>query len=495
MGTLKSPSPATREFLSTTRPLLIDGAWRSGSAGDAPAINPADGSTIGRFSLASPADIDAAVAAARRAFESPAWRELAPSDRARILWRIAELIERDAQCLAELEALDGGKLYRAALQGDVAIAAEAFRYHAGWCTKLSGEELNIGPRSSGFHCYMRREPMGVAALIVPWNGPIAMSCWKLAPALAAGCTAILKPPEQASLSVLRFGALLAEAGLPAGVVNILAGPGSSVGAALADHAGIDKISFTGSTTTGRSIVRAAAGNLKKVTVELGGKSPAIVCADADLDAAARGVADGIFGNAGQVCVASSRLYAERSVYDALLERIVRIARALRVGPGLDPASEMGPLISSEHRAQVASMVNRAVADGAQLAAGGKPLDGPGFFYPPTVLGGLRADMPIVREEVFGPVLCVLPFDDIDSVIAAANDSIFGLAASVWTCDIRKAHRIESGLRAGLIWVNAHGVPNVAVPFGGYRQSGWGREQGREAIESYMELKSVMVSLA
>ncbi len=494
MGSLKPISKGTTDFLAATRPLLIQGRWQAGRGGELASINPADGRAIGKLSIASSADVDAAVDAAQRAFRAASWRDISSVERARLLWRIADLIDRDRESLAELETLDGGKLYGAALNGDAAIAAEAFRYHAGWCTKLAGEQLDVGPRRDGFHCYMRREPVGVAALIVPWNGPLAMSCWKLAPALAAGCTVVLKPPEDASLSVLRLGSVLMEAGLPPGVVNIVTGPGRHVGAALAAHNAVDKISFTGSTTTGKGIVHAAAGNLKKVTIELGGKSPAVVCADADLEAAARGVAAGIFGNAGQVCVASSRLYVERTIHDEMVERIVKTASALRVGPGLDPTSEMGPLISSNHRSNVAAMVDGAITDGALVATGARVPDGPGFFYPPTVLLNVTSAMQIVREEVFGPVLCVLPFDDIDAVIAAANDSDYGLAASIWTNDLKKAHYMERELRAGLVWINAHGVPNVAVPFGGFKQSGWGREQGRESIESFTELKSVMVSL-
>ena len=377
----------------------------------------------------------------------------------------------------------------------MAIATQAFRYHSGWCTKLGGELLEVSNAPADeFHCYARREPVGVAALIVPWNGALAMAAWKLAPALAAGCSTIVKPPEQASLSVLRFGELLVESGVPPGVVNIVTGPGRVVGEALVAHNGVDKVSFTGSTDTGRRLLQAAVGNFKKLTLELGGKSPAIVFADADLDAAARGIAAGIFSNAGQVCVASSRLLVHVSVRDALLEHITRIARGLRLGPGLDSETQLGPLISEEHRARVAGLVKASVASGAEVVTGGRSPPGAGFFYEPTVLANVGAATPAVRDEIFGPVLCAQTFTEAEEAVALANATPFGLAGSVWTRDLRTAHRVAAEIRAGLVWINTHGRPDVAVPFGGYKQSGWGREQGRAAVESYTELKSVMAYL-
>ena len=482
----------TRRFLAKPQGLLIDGRWSAPGPALIATLDPADGQRLAEITDATETDVELAVVAARRSFDDGRWRGLAATQRARVLWRVAELIERHARTLAELEALDCGKLLTATRDAEVPFAAEVFRYHAGWCTKLEGRELRVGSQDAGFHCFCTREPIGVAALIVPWNGPLTIGSWKLAPALAAGCSVVIKPSELASLSLLRLGELLLEAGLPPGIVNIVTGGGLRAGAALVRHRGVDKISFTGSGRTGREIVLAAANRFAKVTLELGGKSPVIVCADADLEQTAVGVAAGIFGGAGQVCVAGSRLYVARSLYQPLLERLATLARELKLGPGMDPATGMGPLISAAHREHVAGLVSRGLAEGARLLTGGHAPAGAGFFYEPTILADCQPDMTPVRTEIFGPVLTAMPWDDLDQVIAAANDTDLGLAASVWTRDIAVAQAVSSRVKAGLVWVNAHGVPDPAIPFGGYKASGWGREQGREAIEAFTELKSVMV---
>jgi phenylacetaldehyde dehydrogenase len=492
---LRALTAETQRFLTAEHMQWIGGRWVPSACKDRIAsIDPASGKIIAYLPRGDTADADAAVAAARTSFVQETWLSIASHERGRILQRVADLIECHADELAELEAIETGKLFAHARHGDVAIAARAFRYHAGWCDKLDGSQLDLSAFGQPFACQTRREPLGVAALIVPSNGATAITAWKLAPALAAGCSVVVKPHERATLPALRMAELLQQAGIPDGVVNVLCGSGPAIGARLAEHADVDVVSFTGSTEVGRKLLQAAAGNFKKLILELGGKSAAIVYADADFEAALSGVAAGIFGNAGQVCVACSRIYVERPLFERFARRLAQRAQALRLGAAFDEESEMGPLISEDHRAHVDAMVQRAIAAGAVALSGGAYPNGAGYFYPATVLTHTDASMEIVREEVFGPVACVMPFDSDEEVIAQVNDSRYGLAGSVWTRDLARVHRLTAAIQAGLLWVNAHGVPDVAVPFGGYRQSGWGREQGREAVESFTQLKSVMIQV-
>jgi len=495
MSTHHEVSQAALDLLAGEHLALVGGNWVAGEGGDSkPIIDPAQGRTIANVAPASLEQADDAVAAARAAFLDRRWSGQTPAHKQRVLLRVAELIERDAQTLAELETLNGGKLYAAALHGEVAHAAETFRYYAGWCTKLPGATFDPSVPGQRFHGLIRNEPVGVAVQIVPWNGPLVMAAWKLAPALAAGCSCILKPAEITPLTALYLGRLLLEAGVPEGVVSILPGPGGKLGQHLARHPDVNKVAFTGSTEVGKQLLADARGNLKRLSLELGGKSPVLIFGDADLPRAIAGAADAIFANAGQVCVAGSRVYAERGVYREILDGLAETARGLRLGPGLDPDSEMGPLISASHRDSVHELVQSGVSEGARLVAGGEPLAGQGYFYPPTVFADAGEEMRITREEVFGPVVTVTPFDTAEEAVRLANQSRYGLAASVWTGNLARGHETAESLESGIVWINSHGIPELSMPIGGYKQSGWGREHGLEGLKIYMETKSIMARM-
>lgn len=418
-----------------------------------------------------------------------------PSERGRLIWKLGDLLEQNLEEFAELESLDNGKPLTVARAADVPLAVDMFRYMAGWATKISGATLPLS-FPGDFHSYTLREPVGVAAQIIPWNFPLLMAAWKLGPALAAGCTIVLKLAEQTPLSGLRLAELIHEAGFPEGVVNVLTGFGEGAGAPLAAHPLVDKVAFTGSTEVGRLIVQAAAGNLKKVTLELGGKSPAIVFPDADIDQAIAGAASAIFFNQGQCCCAGSRLMVHEKIYDQVVEGVSRAAEKIKVGAGIDPATEMGPLVSEEQFRKVTGYIDSGVADGAEVLAGGHSAGGRGYFVQPTVLSKTRPEMKVVQEEIFGPVVCAQRFSDsdFDRIAAEANNTAFGLAASVWTRDLSTAHKMASRIRSGTVWVNCHNVFDASLPFGGYKESGWGREMGEEALRNYTETKAVTIAL-
>lgn len=483
-------------FLGQNRKILIDGKWVQAQNGQTFEVeDPATQEIIAHVPLGDKADIDLAVAAARRAFDSGPWSRMSPGERSHIVWKLGDLLEKYADEFAELEALDNGKPVTNARKGDVQGSIEMFRYMAGWATRLNGETIQVSSPGN-WHAYTLREPVGVVGQIIPWNFPLMMAAWKLAPALASGCTIVLKPAEQTPLSALRFGELIQEAGIPDGVVNIVTGFGETAGAALAGHPDVDKVAFTGSTEVGKIIVRAAAGNLKRVSLELGGKSPAIVFPDADLDLAIAGTADAIFYNQGQCCTAGSRLFAHKSVYDKVVAGVAAAAGKLKIGHGLDPTVNLGPLVSKEQHDRVKGFLDSGRKEGAEVVTGGKIAGNQGYFVEPTVLAKTNRDMRVVREEIFGPVVCVQSFDDdsLEAVAKFANDTEYGLQASVWTRNLKTAHMMARKIKAGTICINTHNYGDPAWPFGGYKQSGWGREMGKEVMEHYTETKSVAARL-
>jgi aldehyde dehydrogenase (NAD+) len=489
---VRATVPAKQAKIGPTQ-LLINNEWvESSSDRRFETINPATGEVICNVAEADAADVDKAVQAARNAFDSGEWRNMSARRRGELLYKLADLIEQNKEELARLESLDNGKPVMEALNADLRLVIECYRYYAGWADKIQGKTI---PISGSYLCYTRHEPVGVVGQIIPWNFPLLMQAWKLAPALAAGNTVVLKTAEQTPLSALRVGELIIEAGFPRGVVNILSGYGPTAGAAIASHMDIDKLAFTGSTEVGRLVMEAAAkSNLKRVTLELGGKSPNIVFADADLDAAIAGCHNALFFNQGQCCNAGSRLFVEEKCYDDFVARSVEQAKQRTVGNPFDPQTKQGPQVDQEQFDKVMSYIEAGQREGAKLLCGGNRVGDRGFFIEPTVFADVDNNMKIAQEEIFGPVMSIIKFKDIDEVIQLANTTMYGLAAGVWTKDITKAHAIANNVRAGTVWVNCYHVFDAAAPFGGFKQSGIGRELGEYCLQNYTEVKTVTIQL-
>lgn len=488
---------AVTTFLDAPHRMLINNQWVDAVSGKTfPVYDPSTGEVIAQVAEGDSKDADLAVKAARKAFEHGPWRKMTASERGRMIWKLADIIEQHTEELAQLESLNNGKPITVARAADLPLVVDMFRYMAGWTTKIEGNTIPLSvPYTPGvkYLAYTEREPIGVVAQIIPWNFPLLMAAWKLAPALAMGCTVVLKPAEQTPLSVLRLGQLIVEAGFPEGVVNIVSGYGAA-GAALAAHPDVDKVAFTGSTEVGKLILQASAGNLKKVSLELGGKSPNVVFGDTDLQTAIDGASMAIFFNHGQCCAAGSRLYVEKKIFDKVVEGVAENARNIKVGPGLDPTTNMGPLVSKEQLDRVCGFIETGVQQGATALSGGGRMGDRGYFVQPTVLVGAKRDSRVVQEEIFGPVVTAMPFTDMNDIEPQANDSMYGLAAGIWTSDISKAHTLARQLKAGTVWINCYNIFDAALPFGGYKQSGWGREMGHDALELYSQKKAVCIKL-
>ncbi len=472
--------------------MLVNGKWvdsRSGKTFET--INPATGEVITQIAQGDKEDVDLAVKSARKAFEEGPWSRMDARDRGKLLAKVAELVMKNAEELATIETMDNGKPITESRNVDLPLTADTFFYYAGWADKIHGETI---PVRGNYFNYTLREPVGVVGQIIPWNFPLMMAAWKLGPALACGNTVVLKPSKFTTLSCLRLAELIMEAGLPEGVLNVVTGPGEIVGNALAQHPGIDKVAFTGETTTGKSIMKTAADTLKRVSLELGGKSPNIVFADADIESAIKGALFGIFLNQGEVCCAASRLFVEKKIHDEFVEKMVAVAKEMKVGDPLDPQTQMGAIVSQDQFNKILRYIEDGKGEGAKLACGGERLGSKGYFVKPTIFDDVKIDMKIAREEIFGPVLATITFKDIDEAIEEGNMTEYGLAAAVWTRDIRKAHLVARRLRAGTVWINTYDAFDAASPFGGYKQSGFGRELGIHSLELYTQVKSVWVSL-
>jgi len=495
MNVANKPARPSHPFLDgKPKQLLIDGKWVPAASGKTfETISPIDGASLAEIADGGQEDINRAVEAARKTFEGP-WRKTSPFDRQAMLLKLADLVEKDFDNLAVLDSLDmgapigftGGRKNR-----NVGL----LRYFASSVMMFHGDTTE-NSLPGEFFTYTLKEPIGVVGAIIPWNAPLSAAIWKIGPAIATGCTVVLKPAEEASLSPLRLGELVMEAGIPPGVINIVTGPGETAGAALAAHMGVDKVAFTGSHVTGQKIVQASAGNLKRLTLELGGKSPDIVFADADLDIAIPGAGMGVFINSGQVCSAGTRLFVERPIYDEFVERVADFGSKLKVGPSLDPETQIGPLVSSTQLDRVTSYLDTGKSEGARAVSGGARITqgdlASGFFVQPTVFADVNDDMKIAQDEIFGPVLSTFTFDDMDDLVKRANSTMFGLGSGVWTRDVNKAHKMAGAIRAGNVWVNCYGAMDVQMPFGGYKMSGYGRESGRESLDAYLQTKAVYI---